>query len=97
MKKLQNKFHEIYSRFSKILEKAELSAIAAAIQNTILMAEHLKIGTCWLDTPLFCKEKINKFLATKNELIAIISLGYPMENGRRSPRKSLLEAVEFID
>ncbi len=64
----------------------------------ILVAESLGVGSCWLDTPLFCEKEINKLLGIKDEkLIAILTLGYPAEKGRRSKRKSLSETVRFID
>ncbi|MDD5431894.1 MAG: nitroreductase family protein [Candidatus Omnitrophica bacterium] len=96
MDKMKNRFKEIYSRFSGIIKKAEFSAISAAIQNMILGAESCGIGSCWLDTPLFCKEGINKLLKTDKELIAILTFGYPAEKGKRSIRKNSIEAVKHI-
>lgn len=55
MLKIKNKFKQLYKSFSDVIIKAELSAISAAIQNMILAADSLGIGSCWLDTPLFAK------------------------------------------
>ncbi len=96
MNKIKNKFTLVYKNFSGIVENAVLSAISAAIQNMLLEAENLGIGTCWLDTPLFGKQEINKVSNINDELIAVITLGYPAEKGRRSPRKPLSEAVRYI-
>ena len=98
-KLMKEKFKAIYSRFSFLIKKAELSAISAAIQNMILVAESLGVGSCWLDTPLFCKREINKLLKVKDgeELVAILTLGYPAEKGKRSKRKPLFETVRFIE
>lgn len=95
MDKLKNKFKEIYKRFSKVIEKAQLSAISAAIQNMIFVADDQKVSSCWLDMPLYCKEEINKALKVNLELVAFLTLGYPAEEGKRSPRKPYPEAVEF--
>lgn len=96
MKKVENRFKEIYSNFSDVIEKAQLSAISATIQNMILTAENLKLGSCWLDMPLFCKKEINRLLGTNNELIAFLTLGYPAETGKRALRKPLSEVVRYI-
>lgn len=95
-KKTKNKFRVVFSSFSEVLEKAQLCAIAAAIQNMILTAESFKIGTCWLDMPLFCKNQINKLLKTNEELIAFLTLGYPAEKGKRALRKPYSEAVKYL-
>ncbi len=96
MLKIKNRFKAVYTNFSEVIEKAQLSAISAAIQNMLLMAEDSGIGSCWLDTPLFCKKEINRLLKTKNELVAILALGYPAEKGKRAPRKPISEAVKFM-
>lgn len=93
---IKNKYKQIYSKFEEIIPNAELSAISATIQNMILMAESLGIGSCWLDTPLFCKNEINELLKEKDDLVAILTLGYPAEKGRRSPRKPLSEMIRYI-
>jgi nitroreductase len=96
MEKMKNKFRELYLNFAQVIQRAELSAISAAIQNMILMAESLGVGSCWLDMPLFCSKEINKLLNTNNELIAFLTLGYPAEKGWRSQRKPLSETVRHI-
>jgi len=96
LQKVKNKYKEAYANFAEIIPRAELSAISAAVQNMILMAEALQVSSCWLDTPLFCKDEINKLIKTDNELIAVLTLGYSAEEGKRSPRKPASEAVRFI-
>ena len=96
LRKFENKYKEIYSKFSWIIERAELSAISAAIQNMIIAAEAFGVSSCWLDMPLYCREEINEFLKTKDELIAAMVLGYPAEEGRRSLRKPFEDTVKYI-
>ena len=97
VKALKNKYKEMYSNFEEIIPKAELSAISAAIQNMILTAESIGIGSCWLDTPLFCKKEIAEFTGINKELVAVLTLGYPAENGTRSSRKPVSESVRYIN
>lgn len=96
IQKYEKKFKIIYAKFAAIIAKAELCAISAAVQNMILIAEELGIGSCWLDTPLFCKKEINKIININDELVAILALGYADEKGKRSPRKPISEAVKFV-
>ena len=46
--------------YLKLAEQAEISACSAAVQNMILVAESLEIGSCWLHVPLFYKNEIIK-------------------------------------
>jgi len=91
-----HKYKEVYNNVKEIIPKAELSAISAAIQNMVIVAESLSIGSCWLDTPTFCMKEINMALDIKNELVAILSLGYPAEKSRRASRKLISETVRYI-
>jgi nitroreductase len=93
---IEEKYKAIYANFKELIPPAELSAISAAIQNMVLIAESLGIGSCWLDTPLFSKEEINKILNINKRLIAVLTLGYPAEKGRRAPRKSASEMLTYI-
>jgi nitroreductase len=88
---IQRLNQKIYKNF----EVAEISAIAAAIQNMLLASEYLGIGSCWLDLPLFCRKEINALLKQQDELIAVITLGYPEKQGVRSPRKPLSESITY--
>ncbi|RLB87522.1 MAG: hypothetical protein DRH10_09020 [Deltaproteobacteria bacterium] len=91
---LANRFRKSYVKVARI---TGLSAISASIQNMILVAESLEIGSCWLDMPLFCEKQINKLLGVKDEqLVAILTLGYPAEEGKRSERKPIEETVRYI-
>lgn len=87
------KFNKEYTKKSKA---AELSAISAAIQNMILMAESLNIGSSWLDSPLVCEKQINKFLNINIKLVGLLALGYPSQKKRRSKRKSFSETSEYL-
>lgn len=77
-----------YDRIKDIL------AIGAAIQNMLLCAYSLGIGTCWLGEILNKKEKVNTLLEVpqKMELMAVIALGYPRERPTAT-RKGIEELV----
>jgi 5,6-dimethylbenzimidazole synthase len=79
-------------------------ATGAAVQNLMLAAHALGLGTCWLS--MFNKNKLKKLLEIPKEIdvIGVITVGYPIEipavpeTIRRyggTPRKSLEEMVYY--
>ncbi|MFH1441094.1 MAG: nitroreductase family protein [Candidatus Omnitrophota bacterium] len=88
-----NKFGKRYVKYAEV---AELSAISAAIQDMILVAENFGIGSCWLSMPLFCEKKINNILNRREKLIAVVTFGYPRVREKRFIRRSIVETVKFI-
>lgn len=73
----------------------DLMSIGACIQNMLLTAHSLGIGTCWLGEILNRKKEINKYLhlPAQLELMAAISLGYSAEKARQGKRKPLKSIV----
>lgn len=57
----------------------DLMAIGACIQNMLLYAHSIGIGTVWLGEILKNKEKLRQLLdvSDNNEVMAVIALGYP--------------------
>jgi len=90
MKKMKKKC------FNRV-EITEVSAISAAIQNMILTAEDLGLGSCWLDAPLFCQKEINRLLNTNHKLVATLAFGYSIDKGKRHPRKPIAESIKFVN
>jgi nitroreductase len=75
---------------------SEIESISAAIENMHLVATSFGIGMAWLTMPLLLKREINKLLDTKNELVAVLTLGYSLEKGIHLPRKLLSETSKYI-
>lgn len=82
--------------YSRLASHAELAAISAAIQNMILVAESLSIGSCWMDAPLFCERRVNKLLNQNFKLAAFVTIGYSKQKKHRSIRRPISETVEYI-
>ena len=73
----------------------DLMAIGACIQNMLLCAHSLKLGTCWLGEILKRREEIGKKmkLPAKLQLEAVIALGKPLKypsGGKRQRLKKLI-------
>ena len=88
------------SKFGKLYAKcavmSEIEGISGAISNMLLCAHSLGLGANWLVMPIFCEQMINKILKINYDFLAILTLGYPAEKGRRSPRKSIKEKLMYI-
>lgn len=73
----------------------DVQAIGACIQNMLLEAHSLGLGAVWLGEILNKKDNAHKVLGTPEDLdlMAVISVGYPIEKRRTSTRKKLDEAL----
>jgi len=69
---------------------------AAAIQNILLCAKSLGLGTCWCGA--FDEGKVSKILNLHQDMrpVAIIPIGYPVSDPEPRPRRPLDEIVTFI-
>lgn len=62
----------------ELLHTMEVQSVAAAIENLLIAAHSLGLGSVWLGAPLLIPEElVEDFFATKSELMAILPLGYP--------------------
>jgi F420 biosynthesis protein FbiB-like protein len=74
-------------------------AVAAAVQNILLRATELGLGACWMCAPLFCSRVVVRALHLPEdwEPQALVTLGYPADEGRDRPRKPIEEICVFVD
>jgi nitroreductase len=77
----------------------DLMAIGACIQNMLLVAYSLGLGTCWLGEILNKKEELAKYLNLDDdlEIMAVVTLGYPDEDKPKACRKPLKELKIVLD
>ncbi|WP_235334113.1 nitroreductase family protein [Pelosinus fermentans] len=72
-----------------------IQAIGAAIQNMLLAAHEMGLGTCWIGEILKNEHKMKKLLGVSNdfELMAVISVGYPSKDTIKSKRRDISENI----
>ena len=70
-------------------------AIGACIQNILLEVHSLGLGAVWLGEILKKKDTVNEIfnVSKSHELMAIISLGHPKPEDRKSGRKKLKDLI----
>ncbi|MBR3023444.1 MAG: nitroreductase family protein, partial [Oscillospiraceae bacterium] len=79
----------------RITEICDTLSIGASIQNILLKATELGLGTLWIANTCFAYRELTEYLDTKNQLVGAIAVGYPDESPNPRPRKSLDEIIEF--
>jgi F420 biosynthesis protein FbiB-like protein len=78
-------------RRNRLEEILAHQGIGAAVQNILLLAASLGLGTCWISAPLFCPRSVKKALAVpKNwEPVALIAVGRPKGTPKHRTRHGL--------
>ena len=71
-------------------------SIGASIENIILRATSLGLGSLWIGYIKKIEEEVNKLVNMDMELVSAIAIGYKDENPDARPRKSLDEIRKYI-
>jgi nitroreductase len=75
----------------------EVHSVSAAIQNLLLKAHALGLGTCWIGDIFYTYEAIMNYFKKPWKLLAAITLGWPDSNPGSRPRLSVDEVAEFLN
>lgn len=75
-----------------------LESISAAIENMILYAWSLGLGTCWFGVPLLMEEEFNRLLQPpeNTKLAGILAVGYPRTEVKPKSRRPLDEVLKVL-
>lgn len=81
----------------RVLELMNVQSISAAIQNLILAAADLGLGSLWIGNIFFAYQELNALLelGPYEEMMAAVALGYAAENPAPRPRKPLDTLVQW--
>jgi nitroreductase len=82
--------HSIDQNFTELVDT---QSIGAAIQNMLLAAQELGVGSLWICDVFYAYEDLCNWLGEKGQMIAAISFGYPAESPAARSRKSYNELV----
>ena len=80
------------ARFAEI---ADTLSIGAAVENMLLKATALGLGSLWIANTCFAYPELTAYLRTDAQLVCAISLGYPDEAPAARPRKSSGDVTEY--
>ena len=79
----------------RVTEICDTLSIGAAVQNMLLTAERLGLGTLWIANTCFAYPELTDFLKTDGKLVGAVAVGYADEAPPPRPRKSIEEIVEY--
>lgn len=79
-------------RFTEIVDSM---SIGAAIENMLLCAEDLKLGSLWIANTCFAYPELVNYIGTTAQLMGAVALGTADESPRQRPRKAMEEIVEY--
>lgn len=79
-------------RFAEIVDSL---SIGAAIENMLLTAEAMGIGSLWIANTCFAYPELVSHMKITGQLIGAVALGYADEQPAQRPRKPLEELVEY--
>ncbi|RIE15517.1 nitroreductase family protein [Candidatus Cryosericum septentrionale] len=79
-----------------LMEAVDTQSIGAAIQNMLLAAQSMGLGTLWMCDVWSAYQQLEAWLGESVELVAAVALGYPDEQPAARPRRSLSEVVRWF-
>ncbi len=84
----------------RVAEICNVQSVAAAVENMLLAAQELGIGSLWICDIFFAYPEISEWLEKKNPghgmLVAALAFGYADEAPKARARKSLHDVATFI-
>lgn len=73
----------------RFLEMVDIQSVGAAIQNMCLAATSLGLGSLWICDVFSAYDQLMQWLGMQGQLVAAVSIGYPLESPAARPRKKL--------
>lgn len=89
-----NPFAEI-AGMDHVHEMLNLVSVGAAVENFILEAESLGLGTLWIGFTIMAYDEIVEAMGIEGQLTGALAVGFPDEAPEPRPRKAFEEIAEF--
>lgn len=78
------------------MELLDTVSVGAAVENMLLEADSLGLGTLWIGFTIMAYDEIVKELGIEGQLLCAVAVGYPDEQPPARPRKAFDEIVEWL-
>ena len=79
----------------RITEMCDLLSIGASIENMLLTAENLGLGTLWIANTCFAYTELMEYLKINGQLVGAVAAGYADEKPMQRPCKEVEEIAEY--
>ncbi|UCG89328.1 MAG: nitroreductase [Gemmatimonadota bacterium] len=78
------------------LDVLDIQSIGAAIQNMLLAAQDVGIGSLWICDVFEAYEELREWLGEEGQMIAAVSFGYADESPGARPRKPVSAVTRWV-
>jgi nitroreductase len=85
--------HNVELMFREVMD---IQSVGAAIQNMLLAAVDLGLGSLWIGDVFVAYKELGKWMGEKGEMIAAVSFGYADESPAARPRKPFDKVVRSL-
>ena len=85
--------HNLDQMFRNLVD---VQSVGAAIQNMLLEAQDLGLGSLWICDVFYAYDELRNWLGEGGQLVAAVSLGYPDQSPAARPRKALEEITRWV-
>ncbi len=75
----------------------DIQSVGAAIQNLLLSAQAMGLGTLWIGDTFFARDEIDAWLGRRDGMVAAVAVGYPDQSPGARPRKPVRDVTEWRD
>ncbi len=79
------------------MDVVDVQSIGAAIQNMLLAATELGLGTLWICDVFYAYDELRSWLGRDDQMIAAVSIGYPEESPDARPRRPLEDVTTWLE
>lgn len=79
----------------RVAEICDTLSIGAAIENMLLKATEMGLGTLWIANTCFAYDDLMDYIGENGQLIGAVTVGYPAEAPLQRPRKKLTEIIDW--
>lgn len=80
---------------ARVAEICDSLSIGASIENMLLTAEEMGLGTLWIANTYFAYAELTAYLNTEEQFVCAVAIGYAKESPKPRPRKSWDEIIEY--
>ncbi len=80
------------------LGSPDLLSVGAAVENLLLMAEHMGLGGCWMNDPVVAEQEISALFAVPpaHRLLSVVPIGRPAYTPREKCMKPMEEILTIV-
>lgn len=80
------------------LGSPDILSVGAAVENLLLMAEHMGLGGCWMNDPVVAEPEISALFAVppQHRLLSVISIGKPAYTPHPKSMKPMEEILTIV-